>query len=56
MGIDVYQVGRGCALKKASGHVVANFIMKNIICRFGIPRTIPSDNGTLFITRDLMER
>ena len=24
---------------------VQNFVWKNIICRFGIPRTIISDNG-----------
>ena len=27
---------------------VQNFVWKNIICRFGIPRTIISDNGQQF--------
>ena len=38
---------------------VENFTWKNIVCRFGIPRVIISDNGTQFIgkcnipTRDI---
>ncbi|KAG5548824.1 hypothetical protein RHGRI_014244 [Rhododendron griersonianum] len=36
-------------LKKATGDAVAAFIKENIICRFGIPQTILSDNGTPFI-------
>ena len=27
---------------------VQNFVWKNIVCRFGIPRTIISDNGRRF--------
>ena len=27
---------------------VQNFVWKNIVCRFGIPRTIISDNGCQF--------
>ena len=27
---------------------VQNFVWKNIVCRFGIPRTIISDNGRQF--------
>ena len=27
---------------------VHNFVWKNIVCRFGIPRTIISDNGRQF--------
>ncbi|XP_028123698.1 uncharacterized protein LOC114320834 [Camellia sinensis] len=33
-------------LKKATGAAVSNFIREFIICRFGIPRVILSDNGT----------
>ncbi|XP_028124108.1 uncharacterized protein K02A2.6-like [Camellia sinensis] len=38
-------------LKKATGPVVSNFIKENIICRFGVPNTILSDNGTPFINK-----
>ncbi|GMP93460.1 hypothetical protein CsSME_00043281 [Camellia sinensis var. sinensis] len=38
-------------LKNATGPVVANFIKENIICRFGVPNTILSDNGTPFINK-----
>ncbi|GMP78570.1 hypothetical protein CsSME_00034472 [Camellia sinensis var. sinensis] len=36
-------------LKKATGAAVSNFIREFIICRFGIPRVILSDNGTPFV-------
>ncbi|CAL5444637.1 unnamed protein product [Camellia sinensis] len=38
-------------LKNATGPVVANFIKENIICRFGVPNTIISDNSTAFIKK-----
>ncbi|GMP96894.1 hypothetical protein CsSME_00045332 [Camellia sinensis var. sinensis] len=38
-------------LKNATGPAVANFIKENIICRFGVPNTILSDNGTPFINK-----
>ncbi|CAL5441146.1 unnamed protein product [Camellia sinensis] len=38
-------------LKNATGPIVANFIKENIICRFGVPNTIISDNGTAFIKK-----
>ncbi|GMP48863.1 hypothetical protein CsSME_00016061 [Camellia sinensis var. sinensis] len=38
-------------LKNATGPTVANFIKENIICRFGVPNTILSDNGTPFINK-----
>lgn len=40
-------------LKKATEAVVANFIREHIITRFGIPRRLISDNGTLFINKDM---
>ncbi|XP_028104876.1 uncharacterized protein LOC114303897 [Camellia sinensis] len=36
-------------MRKANGAGVANFIKENVICRFGIPKVILSDNGTLFV-------
>lgn len=38
-------------LTNANGAAVARFIKENIICRFGIPKMILSDNGTPFINR-----
>ncbi|KAA3462837.1 Integrase, catalytic core [Gossypium australe] len=35
-------------LKNATGPTVTNFIKDNIICRFRIPKSILSDNGTPF--------
>ena len=40
-------------LKKATDAVIANFIWEHIICRFGIPHKIVTDNGTLFINKDV---
>ncbi|KAL0303534.1 UNVERIFIED_CONTAM: Gag-Pol polyprotein [Sesamum radiatum] len=36
------------ALAKITEREMINFIWKNIICRFGIPRVLISDNGTQF--------
>jgi len=33
---------------------VQNFVWKNIVCRFGIPHSIVSDNGRKFIDQGLM--
>ena len=41
------------SLKKATGPTVANFIHEHIICRFGIPHKIVSDNGTPFVNKDV---
>ncbi|XP_028123473.1 uncharacterized protein LOC114320596 [Camellia sinensis] len=38
-------------MRKADGAGVANFIKENIICRFGIPKVMLSDNGTPFVNR-----
>ena len=32
---------------------MANFIREHIITRFGIPKRLISDNGTLFINKDM---
>lgn len=40
-------------LRKATGAAVSNFIRENIICRFGIPKVILSDNGTPFVNRNV---
>lgn len=41
-------------LKRATGPAVSNFI-RDIICRFGIPKRIRSDNGTPFINSNVRE-
>ncbi|KAL2237799.1 UNVERIFIED_CONTAM: Ribonuclease HI [Sesamum indicum] len=43
------------AVAKISEKEVINFIWKNIICRFGIPRISISDNGTQFQGRKIIE-
>ena len=41
------------ALKKAIGGSMANFLRENIICHFGVPNKIISDNGTPFVNKDV---
>ena len=41
------------AMRKATGNSVANFLRENIICCFGVPSKIISDNGTLFLNKDV---
>ncbi|KAL0430801.1 UNVERIFIED_CONTAM: Pol polyprotein [Sesamum radiatum] len=41
-------------LAKKSEKEVINFVWKNIICRFGIPRVLISDNGTQFQGKAIM--
>jgi len=43
------------SLSTATGAAVANFIKQHIICRFGIPKVILSDNGTPFVNRKVRE-
>ena len=39
------------AFASIKGRDVTRFIWKNIVCRFGIPRSIVSDNGSQFDSR-----
>ena len=43
------------SLKKATGTTVANFFGEHIICRFGIPHKIVTDNGTLFVNKNVQK-
>ncbi|XP_028104618.1 uncharacterized protein K02A2.6-like [Camellia sinensis] len=38
-------------MRKTDGVGVSNFIKEHIICRFGIPKVMLSDNGTPFVNR-----
>ncbi|GLT30849.1 hypothetical protein SLA2020_056320 [Shorea laevis] len=40
-------------LRKATGPTVSNFIKEDIICHFGIPHKIVSDNGTPFVNQHM---
>lgn len=42
-------------LNKISKDQVNKFIRKNIVCRFGLPHTLVSNNGTQFISRKLKD-
>ena len=39
-------------LKKAIGLAITNFIREHIICRFGIPHKIISDNDIPFVNKE----
>lgn len=43
------------ALAKITETEVMNFIWKNIVCRFGVPRILISDNGTQFQGKKIRE-
>ena len=40
-------------MKNTMGSSVANLLRENIICRFGVPNKIISDNGTPFLNKDV---
>ena len=40
-------------MKKARYSSVANFLRENILCCFGVPNNIISDNGTPFLNKDV---
>ena len=40
-------------MKKTTRAAMKDFIREHIITRFGIPRRLISDNGTLFINKDM---
>ncbi|CAL8992530.1 unnamed protein product [Prunus brigantina] len=40
-------------LRKATGAAVSNFIREYIVCRFGIPYKMVTDNGTPFVNRQV---
>ena len=42
-------------LKFANAHTVATFIYEDIICRFGAPKIIQSDQGTHFVNEVVMK-
>ncbi|XP_059654807.1 uncharacterized protein LOC132301585 [Cornus florida] len=44
---------KAATLSVAIGQVVANFMKENIICHFGVPQVIVSDNGTPFVNSKL---
>jgi ribonuclease HI len=43
------------ALASISSKLIQNFIWRNIICRFGLPHAIVSDNGTQFASQSTVE-
>ena len=45
-------MGRSHPLKKASFEAVAMSILEHIICRFGVPRRVLTDNGTPFVGKE----
>ena len=40
-------------MKRVTGGSVANFLRENIVCRFGVPSKIISNNGTPFLNKDV---
>ena len=46
-------MGRGYPFNKGHRVVVSNFIREHIITRFRFPRKLISDNGTMFMNKDI---
>ena len=44
----LHQIDRSCAPLEVTGHQVVKFLWQNLVCRFRLPHTIISDNGTNF--------
>ena len=40
-------------MAQITAHKVQHFVWKNIVCRFGVPRRLISDNGTQFASQQL---
>ena len=49
----LHKMAEAVPLRKATEGAVANFIIENIILRFGVPYKIISDNGTPFVNSDV---
>ena len=41
------------SVAQITAHKVQHFVWKNIVCRFGVPRRLISDNGTQFASQQL---
>ena len=41
------------AMKKAMDCLVSNFLRENIVCHFGVPTKIISNNGKPFLNKDV---
>jgi transposase InsO family protein len=44
----LYKVGRGQTIGIITGQQIKRFVWENIVCRFGLPQSIASDNGKQF--------
>ena len=49
----LHQVDRGRPVAQITAHKVQHFVWKNIVCRFGVPRRLISDNRTQFASQQL---
>jgi len=41
------------AVAQFTAHKIQHFVWKNIVCRFGIPKRLVSDNGNQFASQQL---
>src|SRR3989337_1528586 len=49
LDFDTYILAEAKALKSTNAEEVAKFLYEEIICRFGAPKKIQSDQGTHFV-------